>query len=94
MGDLGKEEQGLTKEPSAEARWDAVMRADRRPLIAGIRSDEATFETYNTDSGGVMLVMRPHGVPIGDDREVGWRLTLAEVDGLCMLLAETLETLA
>lgn len=62
----------------------------RRSPIAMIRSDEAMFETFHTDGGGVMLVMRPHGVEKGDDKEVGWSLTWAEVEGLQMLLAETM----
>lgn len=53
----------------------------RRSPIAMIRSDEAMFETFHTDGGGVMLVMRPHGVEKGDDKEVGWSLTWAEVEG-------------
>lgn len=63
---------------------------DRRHPVAMMRSDEAMFETYHTDSGGVMLVMRPHGVEKGTDREVGWDLTWAEVEGLRTLLAETM----
>lgn len=63
-------------------------RPRRRP-IALVVSDEATFETYPSNNGGVMLVMRPHGVERGDDREVGWDLTPGEVVGIRDLLTET-----
>lgn len=57
-------------------------------------SAEATFESYEDHrpgTDGILLVMRPHGVPahIGDEREVGWALTWAEVRGLRNLLSET-----
>lgn len=65
--------------------------------VATFASSEAAFESYEDirpDKDGVILVMRPHGVPalVGDEREVGWALTWSEVEGLCHLLSETLPT--
>ncbi len=70
-----------------------MTRAGRvRPLpIAAMQSEDATFETFNSFIGGVLLVMRPHGVDRGDDREVGWNLTWQEVRGLVSLLRETVD---
>lgn len=76
--------------PAAHSPSDSGGEAGQCPLaIAVMVSDEATFETYATTTGYVRLVMRPHGVAQGDDQEVGWDLTPAEVDGLGTLLAET-----
>ena len=58
-------------------------------------SSEATFESYEDrrlGMDGILLLMRPHGVPAlaGDEREVGWALTWTEVRGLRNLLSETI----
>ena len=58
-------------------------------------SSEATFESYEDrrpGKDGILLVLRPHGVPAlaDDEREVGWALTWAEVRGLRNLLSETM----
>lgn len=57
-------------------------------------SADAAFESYEDrrpGRDGILLLMRPHGVPAlaGDEREVGWALTWAEVRGLRNLLSET-----
>lgn len=62
-------------------------------------SEGAMFESYEDrrpGQDGIILLMRPHGVPAlaGDEREVGWVLTWAEVEALRMLLAETLDAVA
>ena len=65
--------------------------------IAASASEEAVFESYEDrrpGKDGVILLMRPHGVPAlaDDEREVAWVLTWAEVEALRVLLAETLDT--
>lgn len=62
----------------------------RRPTpLALMVSSEATFEAFGDRAhGGVILVMRPHGVERGSDDEVGWCLSWDEVRGLARLLIE------
>lgn len=60
------------------------------PLTA-LSSNEATFEVHEDrrpGKNGVILVMIPHGLKIGDDEVNGWCLTWTEVSGLAELLTE------